>query len=150
MSDLVVESYRAAKQRAAQALLADANLIGYVTNRHVVERVAEAGGHRDEMFIVGVQNGKLTATIDIGHYYEGCPKASKDAEGRTLQACFFLVRASWKALEKAEAIVVLEHAQFHAKVAEIASVLSRSFGESGMVWEVIVDAPARVSRAAAA
>lgn len=146
----VVESYRAAKQRAARALLADANLIGYVTNRHVVQRVAEEGGGRDEMFALGLQNGRLTASIDIGHDYEGCPATSHDEEGRTLQSCRLTVKASWRALEKASPIVALEQAHFHAKVAEVACTLERSFGESGVVWEVIMEAPARVSRAAAA
>ena len=150
MSDFVVESYRAAKQRAAQVLLADANLCGYVTNSHVLRKVAEEGGTRDEMFVLALQNGRLTATLDIGHDYEGCPQTSKDADGRTLQSCRLTVKASWRALEKASAIVALEQAHFHAKVAEVASTLERSFGESGIVWEVIMDAPARVSRAAAA
>ena len=139
-----------AAQTACQKVSAENLVLSQPVVPHIHTDAATGTRYMRVRALPGPLKLSYAATLDITHYYEGCPSAAKDADGRTLQACFFLVRVSWKALEKAEVIVALEQAHFHAKVAEIASVLSRSFGESGMVWEVIADAPARVSRAAAA
>lgn len=136
----ITESYRGAKRRAAAAALVHPTF-GYVSNPHVLRLAAEVGGGRDEMFSVSMRAGRLSATIEIGHDYEAVPAAGHDDEGRTLQACRLTVKVSWRSLERASPLVALEHAQFQDRVVAMALELERSFGESGVVWDVTMPAP---------
>lgn len=145
----LVANYAAAKQAAAQVILAHPALI-YVENRGAVERAAAGQADRDVMFSLALAHGRFRAGIDIVHTYDDVPETCHDEAGNTLQACRLRARVSWKAMEKGDPFMALQAAEFQLHVARLADAVNSSFMLSGIAWEVIMPAPARVSRDEAA